>query len=130
MIAVGCILLAVTFLMGYELYISLPSLQSLLALQQNATNSGNIVIGNQTSSNTVPVIVGGISGLTSGITSSMNANLLLDSILIIKVTILFLFASVGYKFANLGISYNKTGSEKKEGTEEKEQKQGSARKFY
>jgi len=85
LIAIGMILLAITFLIGYGLYTSLSEQSSAYApvpsTQQNSS------------------ITGSISTLTSNLGSTARTT----SYIILQIIILFLFASVGYKIAFIGV---------------------------
>jgi hypothetical protein len=84
LIAIGIILLAITFLIGYGLYTSLSEQSSAYAPVPSTQNSS---------------ITGSISILTSNLGSMVRTT----SYIILQIIILFLFASVGYKIAFIGV---------------------------
>jgi flagellar basal body-associated protein FliL len=84
LIAIGIILLAITFLIGYGLYTSLSEQSSAYAPVPSTQNSS---------------ITGSISILTSNLGSTVRTT----SYIILQIIILFLFASVGYKIAFIGV---------------------------
>jgi len=91
LIALGIILLLVTFFIGYGLYASLNS-------------EGYTPLPN------TPSINGSISTLTSTLATTAKET----GFIFLQIFILFLFASIGYKFADLGIKIIKESKNKEE----------------
>ncbi len=85
LIAVGIILLAVTFLIGYGLYMDLNSQFSAYAPATPSPQNSSIASS--------------ISSLTSGLGSTAKTS----SFIMLQIIILFLFASIGYKVAYIGV---------------------------
>ncbi|MGC8675999.1 MAG: hypothetical protein ACP5T3_00585 [Candidatus Micrarchaeia archaeon] len=108
LVVVGILLLAATFYLGYEFYVSI-SVSQFASAQTAPSGASNGSIG------------GAIGGLVSGLVSSSDS----FAVLIIKVILLFLFANIGYKFAALGVSQNRAASEMaREAQDEKEAQAG------
>ena len=91
LIALGIILLLVTFFIGYGLYASLDS-------------EGYIPLPN------APSINGSISALTNTLANTAKET----GFIFLQIFILFLFASIGYKFADLGVKLIKESKNKEE----------------
>ncbi len=83
LLAVGLLLLAFTFLLGYGLY-------------QTFISSSFSYTGQKVSGDNLTAVVGSALG---SIASNANSNLYS----VISIILLFLFASIGYKIAFLGI---------------------------
>lgn len=85
LLAVGLLMLVFTFLLGYGIY-------------QNATSASMIATTNQkVTGNNITAVVGSIlQNATSPLDSSIYT--------VISIVVLFLFASIGYKIAILGIN--------------------------
>ncbi|MGC8629064.1 MAG: hypothetical protein ACP5T4_02540 [Candidatus Micrarchaeia archaeon] len=89
LIIIGLAILAGTFYLGYESYTGITSLQLITSLPAN-TN-----------------VTKSVSSMANAIVSNSNSAL----VVILKIIILFLFASIGYKFVALGINQNKASIE-------------------
>lgn len=90
MMVVGIILLAATLFLGYDIY-SNPPAAPVSAPMGNATTINEA-----------------LNGMVGNITTSLSS----EAAVFVRVIILFLFASVGYKFVSLGISANKAEAPK------------------
>ena len=97
LIALGIIVLLVTFLMGYGLYENLSTQNYIPATGSSGSN---------------------ITSSISTLTGSLGTTAKETSIIFLQIVILFLFASIGYKITYLGIKLT-AGSEEKEEKEKK-----------
>ncbi len=86
LIAVGVALILITLCIGYVLYTNVEQANALQQKQQN-TQSLNASVGY----------------LSSGITNIVKTS----AYYIVEVIILFLFASIGYKIASIGMEVNR-----------------------
>ncbi|MFP3289065.1 MAG: hypothetical protein RXO35_01375 [Candidatus Micrarchaeota archaeon] len=91
LIALGVIILLATFFIGYGLYASLNS-------------EGYTPLPNQ------PSINSSISTLTNTLATTAKET----GFIFLQILILFLFASIGYKFADLGVKLIKESKNKEE----------------
>jgi len=110
LIVAGIVVLLVVLYLGYSFYNSVSSMQFTTSV---ATTSGS---GSSSVSSAV-------NALVNGLLSNTNSYF----IVIIKIILLFLFASIGYKFAALGINENKAVAEAiAEASEQKEDEKGTS----
>jgi len=88
-IIVGAALLLVTLFLGYSLYIDVST-------NQNSYFPAKTAISNSSVNSAVSTLV-----------DNMSFTLSAETLILIKIILLFLFGSIGYKFASLGIDANK-----------------------
>ncbi|MEM0201172.1 MAG: hypothetical protein QXD23_02090 [Candidatus Micrarchaeaceae archaeon] len=86
LIVIGVLIIVITFILGYGLYNSTKQMQ---LLQSSVAISGNNITNS-------------FNQLATNISTSLNG----PFYIIIDIIILFLFASIGYKIADLGIRIN------------------------
>ncbi|MGC8587157.1 MAG: hypothetical protein ACP5K9_02615 [Candidatus Micrarchaeia archaeon] len=84
LIAIGLALLVFTFILGYGLYMSFSS--SSTGYMPTAQASANV------------------SSAVSTLTNSINQSVRDSVYMLLEIVVLFLFASIGYKIAYLGVS--------------------------
>ncbi|MGC8538896.1 MAG: hypothetical protein ACP5MK_03450 [Candidatus Micrarchaeia archaeon] len=90
LITIGILVILFTFYLGYSMYNSIGySLQA----QPRATSQSNASINS-----TISSISNSINSVTSQVSSM--------GYIVIQILLLFLFASIGYKIADLGIKTN------------------------
>lgn len=85
LMAIGIVLLAATLFLGYGIY-------------SNPSTPASMPVGNATT----------VNGALNSIIGNMTLALSSETAVFIRIILLFLFASVGYKFVSLGISANRT----------------------
>jgi len=84
LVAIGIALLAFTFFLGYGLYVSFGS------------SSTSYVAPTQSNVS--------VSGAVASLTNSVNQSIRNSVYMLLEIVVLFLFASIGYKIAYIGVS--------------------------
>ncbi len=100
LIAVGIIIILATLYMGYELYLGIQKTSAQQALAPSVGGSVNASIGD----------------LSTNLSNTINSS----SYSLVEVVILFLFASIGYKVAAIGIKINDGETHQQDLSDEKE----------
>jgi uncharacterized membrane protein len=100
LIIAGILILSLTFVLGYVIYVNASQASGPNSVTSGPTNSINSTVSN----------------LANGLSSTLAA----ESIILVKVVLLFLFANLGYKFVVLGIKANAKPKAKEEKDEEKD----------
>ena len=111
LIVAGIAVLLVVLYLGYSFYNSVSSMQFTTSVATTSDSSS---------------VASAVNTLVNGLLSNTNSYF----IVIIKIILLFLFASIGYKFAILGINENKAVAEAiAEASEQKEDEKGTSAKI-
>jgi hypothetical protein len=86
LIVAGILILSLTFVLGYVIYVNASQASGLNPITSGPTGSINSTVSN--------------------LANSLSSTLTAESIILVKVVLLFLFANIGYKFVALGIKAN------------------------
>ncbi|MDE1869811.1 MAG: hypothetical protein KGH71_02375 [Candidatus Micrarchaeota archaeon] len=87
--ALGVIIILFTFLLGYGIYVSVGNSATSYSPQQSFSGGGSL---NDS-----------ITQITASLSQSVYALVRSSTYIVLEVVILFLFATVGYKIAKLGV---------------------------
>ena len=87
--ALGLIIILFTFLLGYGIYVSVGNSASSYVPQQNFSGGGSLNAS--------------ITQITASLSQNAYGLIRTSTYIVLEVVILFLFATIGYKIAKLGV---------------------------